>query len=114
MCVYILGHAKPQNWFDPGVGRYCIPLYLGLDNKCTPSFLRLCGIGGDCFGLMYFSEGAQLRKKNTEVQNNHRRIHTMTETKMVQKLLFGYNTVLGQLLFNTFLGRLLLYSDILF
>ena len=32
----------------------------------------------------YFSEGAQLPKKNIEVQNNHRRIHTMTETKMVQ------------------------------
>ena len=26
--VNILGHADPQNWFDPGVGRYCIPLYL--------------------------------------------------------------------------------------
>ena len=24
LCVCILGHAKPQNWFDPGVGRYCI------------------------------------------------------------------------------------------
>ena len=27
-CVCILGHAEPQNWFDSGVGRYCIPLYL--------------------------------------------------------------------------------------
>ena len=26
-CVWILGHAKPQNWFDPGARRYCIPLY---------------------------------------------------------------------------------------
>ena len=26
----------------------------------------------------------QLPKKNTEVQNNHQRIHTITETKMVQ------------------------------
>ena len=26
--VCILGHAKPQNWFDSGVGKYCIPLYL--------------------------------------------------------------------------------------
>ena len=26
MCI--LGHAKPQNWYDPGVRRYCIPLYL--------------------------------------------------------------------------------------
>ena len=24
----ILGHAELQNWFDPGVGRYCIPIYL--------------------------------------------------------------------------------------
>ena len=31
----------------------------------------------------YFSEGAQFPKKNTDVQNNHRRIHTMTEIKMV-------------------------------
>ena len=55
------------------------------NNNCAPSFLRsLCEIGGDCFGPRYFSEGAQLPKKNTEVQNNHRRIHTMTETKMVQ------------------------------
>ena len=22
----ILGHAEPQNWFNPGVGRSCIPL----------------------------------------------------------------------------------------
>ena len=28
MCVCILGQADPQIWFDPGVGRYCIPLYL--------------------------------------------------------------------------------------
>ena len=28
--------------------------------------------------------GAALPQKNTEVQNNHRRIHTMTKTKMVQ------------------------------
>ena len=28
-CVYILGHADPQNWFEPGVGRYCIPLFFG-------------------------------------------------------------------------------------
>ena len=45
------------------------------NNNCAPSFLRsLCEIGGDCFGPRYFSEGAQLPKKNTEVQNNHRRI----------------------------------------
>ena len=55
------------------------------NNNCPPSFLRsLCEIGGDCFGPRYFSEGAQLPKKNTEVQNYHRRIHTMTETKMVR------------------------------
>ena len=55
------------------------------NNNCALSFLRsLCEIGGDCFGPRYFSEGAQLLKKNTEVQNNHQQIHTMTETKMVQ------------------------------
>ena len=42
-------------------------------------------------------EGAQLPKKNTEIQNNRRRIPTMTETKMVQsyychyKLLFRHS-----------------------
>ena len=36
------------------------------NNNCAPSFLRsLCEIGGDCFGPRYFSEGAQLPKKNT-------------------------------------------------
>ena len=55
------------------------------NNNCASSLLRsLCEIGGDCFGPRYFSEGTQLPKKNTEVQNNPRRIHTMTETKMVQ------------------------------
>ena len=35
--------------------------------NCSPSFLRsFCGMGGDCFGPRYFSEGAQLLKKNTE------------------------------------------------
>ena len=27
-CVCILGHADPQNWFDPGVENYCIPLFV--------------------------------------------------------------------------------------
>ena len=27
-CVCILGHAEPQNWFDPGVRSGCIPIYL--------------------------------------------------------------------------------------
>ena len=55
------------------------------NNNCAPSFLRsLCEIRGDCFGPRYFSEGAQLPKKNTEVQDNHRQIHTMTEKYMVQ------------------------------
>ena len=26
-CLCILGHAEPQNWFDPGVGRGCIQIY---------------------------------------------------------------------------------------
>ena len=88
MCI--LGDVIPQNWFDPGVGKYCIiPLYLGLaNNNCAPSFLRsLCGIGGDCFGLsyMYFSEGAQLLKTNSHNDRN----------KDGAKLLFGYNTFFG-------------------
>ena len=27
-CVCIIEHAEPQNWFNPGVGGGCIPLYL--------------------------------------------------------------------------------------
>ena len=25
LCVCILGHEEPQKWFNPGVGRGCIP-----------------------------------------------------------------------------------------
>ena len=28
LCIWILGHAESQNWFDPGVGRDHFPLYL--------------------------------------------------------------------------------------
>ena len=36
-----------------------------------------------CFGPRYFSLGAALPQKNTLVQNNHLRFHTMTSKKMV-------------------------------
>ena len=50
------------------------------NNNCAPSFLRsLCEIGGDCFGPRYFSEGVELPKKNTEVQNNYQRIYTIND-----------------------------------
>ena len=50
------------------------------NNNCSPSFLTsFCEFGGDCFGPRYFSEGAQEKNTITKVQNNHRRIHTMTE-----------------------------------
>ena len=39
---------------------------------------------GDCFGPRYFSSGAALPQKNTSVQNNHLRFHTMTSKKMVR------------------------------
>ena len=38
----------------------------------------------DCFGPRYFSSRATLPQKYTSVQKYHLRIHTMTETKMVQ------------------------------
>ena len=49
-----------------------------LDNtNCAPSFLRsLCEIGGDCFGPGYFTEGAQLPKKNTEVKKKKKKKNT--------------------------------------
>ena len=44
---------------------------------CAPSFLRsVCEIGGVCFGPGYFSEGAQLPKKNTEVKKKKKKTPT--------------------------------------
>ena len=47
-------------------------------------FQSLCEFVGDCFGPRYFSSGATLPQKNTSVQNNHLRFHTMTSKKMVR------------------------------
>ena len=55
------------------------------NNNFAPSLFRsLCEFVGDCFGPWYFSEGAALPQKNTSVQNNHLRFHTMTSKKMVR------------------------------
>ena len=55
------------------------------NNNFPPSLFRsLCEIVGDCFGPRYFSSGAALPQKNTSVQNNHLRFHTMTSKKMVR------------------------------
>ena len=55
------------------------------NNNFAPSFFRsLCEFVGDCFGPRYFSSGAALPQKNTSVQNNHLRFHTMTSKKMLR------------------------------
>ena len=55
------------------------------NNNFAPSLFRsLCEFVGDCFGPRYFSSGAALPHKNTSVQNNHLRFHTMTSKKMVR------------------------------
>ena len=55
------------------------------NNNFAPSvFLPLCELVGDCFGPRYFSSGATLPQKNTMVQNNHLRFHTMTSKEMVR------------------------------
>ena len=55
------------------------------NNNFAPSLFRsLCAFVGDCFGPRYFSLGAVLPQKNTSVQNNHLRFHTMTSKKMVR------------------------------
>ena len=55
------------------------------NNNFAPSIFRsLCEFVGDCFGPRYFFSGATLPQKNTSVQNNHLRFHTMTEKKMVR------------------------------
>ena len=54
------------------------------NNNFAPSLFRsLWEFVGDCFGPRYFSLGAALPQKNTSVQNNHLRFHTMTSKKMV-------------------------------
>ena len=59
------------------------------NNNFAPSIFRsLCEFVGDCFGPRYFSSVATLpQKKNTSVQNNHLRFHTMTSKKIAQLLL---------------------------
>ena len=47
-------------------------------------FRSLCEFVGDCFGPWYFSSGTALPQKNTSVQNNHLRFHTMTFKEMVR------------------------------
>ena len=52
-------------------------------------FWSLCEFVGDCLGLQYFSSGAMLPQKNTLVQNNHLRFHTMTSKKDGTQLLLS-------------------------
>ena len=59
-CVCILGLAKPQNWFDPGVGRYCIPLYFVL--KCLFGTVT---IYSDIFCLKIQNRVSKKKKKLT-------------------------------------------------
>ena len=56
------------------------------NNNFAPSLISVLVsvFVGDCFGPRYFSSGAVLPQKNTSVQNNHLRFHTMTSKKMVR------------------------------
>ena len=55
------------------------------NNNFAPSlFQSLCEFLGDCFGPWYFFSGAALPHKNTLVQNNHLRFHTMTSIKIMR------------------------------
>ena len=69
------------------------------NNNFAPSLFRsLCEFVCDCFGPRYFSSGAALPQKNTSVQNNHLRFHTMTSKKMVRSyycLIKRWNTHLN-------------------
>ena len=49
------------------------------NNFALSIFRSLCEFVGDCF------------QKNTSVQNNHLRFHTMTSKKMVHSYYFLYN-----------------------
>ena len=54
------------------------------NNFAPSSFRSLCEFVDDCFGPRYFSSRAALPQKNTSVQNNRLRFHTMTSKKMVR------------------------------
>ena len=65
------------------------------NNNFAPSLFRsVCEFVGDCFGPRYFSSGAALPQKNTSVQNNHLRFHTMTSKKMVRSYYCLNNVIL--------------------
>ena len=49
----------------------------------------VCEFVGDCFGPRHVSSGAALPQKNTSVQNNHLRFHTMTSKKDGAQLLLS-------------------------
>ena len=60
-------------------------MVINYNNNFAPSLFRsLCEFVGDCFGPRYFSSGAAIPQKNSSVQNNHLRFHTMTSKKMVR------------------------------
>ena len=63
------------------------------NNNFAPSIFRsMCEFVGDFFGPRYFSSRTMLPQKNTSVQNNHLRFHTMTSKDGVQLLLSNWNT----------------------
>ena len=60
------------------------------NNNFAPSiFWSLSEFVGVCFGPRYFSSEAKLPQKNTSVQNNHLRFHTMTSKKDGAQLLLS-------------------------
>ena len=59
--VWILGHAEPQNWFDPSVGRGCIPLCL-----VKISFFTVTTYSDILFWTFLFKNTKLGRKKNAD------------------------------------------------
>ena len=71
------------------------------NNNFAPSIFRsLCEFVSDCFGPLYCSSGATLPQKETSVQNNHLRFHTITSKKMVRSYYCLNNNTKAHFLFT--------------
>ena len=85
------------------------------NNNCAPSFLRsLCKIGGDCFGLRYFSEGAEKYQGPKQSLTNSHNDQKIDGAKLLLSLIIALIDILmyfrcnlwRNTLFNLFLHSL--------
>ena len=83
------------------------------NNNFAPSlFGSLCEFVGDCFGPRHFSSGTALPQKNTLVQNNHLRFHTMTSKRWCAVIIVYIVALLNQTEYYLILISALMYVKI--